>query len=67
MSRRSPRFAVVEQEHDGRRDRFSVILYHDAEPIMRLYTNCGMADSVGLAALINDCCESVSILNKVKQ
>ena len=64
MSRKAPRFAIVERTNDGRTKRVNVILYHDVEPIIRLHTNCGERDAIGVAALLNDTIESVSILNK---
>ncbi len=61
--KRAPRVAVVERD----RDRMNIVLFHDAAPIIRLHTNCGQTDTIGIAALLNDTIESVSIAEESKK
>ncbi len=61
--KRSPRFAIIEREGE----KMNIILFNDAEPMIRLHTNCGNTDAIGIAALLNDTIESVSVAEESKK
>lgn len=63
---RSPRFAIVERRDGGRgcAPAVNIVLYHDADPLIRMRTNCGERDAIGIAALLNDAIESVEIVRR---